>query len=128
MVEEAPLQSLVYTRTIVDPTFGFKLTGKVTPQDTVAAIYAKDSVPAGPETVDTHPDFMIARYKHTLKDDAFIGAFYTGRENGPGYNRVGGVDGRFRLSQTQTASFHLFGSLTRDPGAADDGLRPRPGL
>jgi hypothetical protein len=117
MVEEAPLQSLVYTRTIVDPTFGFKLTGKVTPKDTVAAIYAKDSVPAGPETVDTHPDFMIARYKHTLKDDAFLGAFYTGRENGSGYNRVGGFDGRFRLSQTQTASFHLFGSLTRDAGA-----------
>jgi hypothetical protein len=117
-VEEGPLQSLVYTRTIVDPTFGFKLTGKVTPKDTVAAIYAKDSVPAGPETVDTHPDFMIARYKHTLKDDAFIGAFYTGREDGSGYNRVGGVDGRFRLSQTQLASFHLFGSLTRDPGAS----------
>ncbi len=116
-VEEAPLQSLVYTRTIVDPTFGFKLTGKVTPRDTVAAIYAKDSVPDEPGVVDLHPDFMIARYKHSLKDDAFLGAFYTGRENGSGYNRVGGFDGRFRLSQTQTASFHLFGSLTRDPGA-----------
>ena len=116
-VEEAPLQSLVYTRTIVDPTFGFKLTGKVTPRDTVAAIYAKDSVPNDPGVVDLHPDFMIARYKHSLKDDAFLGAFYTGRENGSGYNRVGGFDGRFRLSQTQTASFHLFGSLTRDPGA-----------
>ncbi len=33
-MEDAPLYSLVYTRTIVDPTFGFKLTGKVTPRDT----------------------------------------------------------------------------------------------
>ena len=114
-MEDAPLYSLVYTRTIVDPTFGFKLTGKVTPRDTVGAIYAQDDLGAG-EEVDRHPDVMIARYKHTLKDDAFIGAFYTGREYGQGFNRVGGIDGRFRLSPTQTTSFHLFGSFTRDPG------------
>lgn len=114
-VEEAPLQSVVYTRTIVDPTFGFRLTGKITPRDTLAAIYAQDNLPG--DAVDVHPDFTIARYKHSLKDDAYIGAFYTGRESGSSYNRVGGFDGRFRLSQTQVASFHLFGSLTRDPGA-----------
>ena len=114
-VEEGPLSSLVYTRTIVDPSFGFKLSGKVTPRDTVAAIYAQDNLPG--DAVDVHPDFMIGRFKHSLKDDAYIGAFYTGREAGGSYNRVGGIDGRFRLSQTQTASFHLFGSLTKAPGA-----------
>jgi hypothetical protein len=114
-MEEAPLYSLVYTRNIVDPTFGFKLTGKITPRDTVAAIYAQDRLRG--DEVDEHPDFMIARYKHSLKDDAFLGAFYTGREYGSGFNRVGGFDGRFRLSPVATASFHLFGSLTRDPGA-----------
>jgi hypothetical protein len=114
-MEEAPLLALVYTRNIVDPTFGFKLTGKITPRDTVAAIYAQDRLRG--DAVDTRPDFMIARYKHSLKDDAFLGAFYTGREYGSGFNRVGGVDGRFRLSPLATASFHLFGSLTRDPGA-----------
>jgi hypothetical protein len=115
LVEEGPVQSLVYTRTIVDPTFGFKLTGKVTPRDTVAAIYAQDNRPG--DEIDVHPDFMIARIKHSLRDDAYIGALYTGHEVGEAYNRVGGFDGRFRLSQTQTASFHLFGSLTKDPGA-----------
>jgi len=115
LVEEAPLQSLVYTRTIIDPGFGFKLTGKVSPRDTVATIYAQDNLPG--DAVDVHPDIMIARYKHSLKDDTFIGAFYTGREAGGAYNRVGGIDGRFRLSQTQVASFHLFGSLTKAPGA-----------
>jgi len=114
-VEEGPLSSLVYTRTIVDPSFGFKLSGKVTPRDTVAAIYAQDNLPG--DAVDVHPDFMIGRFKHALKDDAYIGAFYTGREAGGSYNRVGGFDGRFRLSQTQTASFHLLGSLTKAPGA-----------
>jgi hypothetical protein len=115
-VEEGPLQAIVYTRTIVDPAFGFRLTGKVTPRDTVAAIYARDNLPG--DEIDAHPDFTIARYKHSLKDDAYIGAFYTGREAGSSFNRVGGFDGRFRLSQTQTASFHLFGSLSKTPGAA----------
>ncbi|MFZ2053571.1 MAG: DUF5916 domain-containing protein [Candidatus Aminicenantales bacterium] len=115
VMEEAPLSALVYTRTIVDPTFGFKLTGKITPRDTLATIYAKDYFPDNP--VDEHPDIAIVRYKHTLKDDAFIGGFYTGREFGAGYNRVGGLDGRFRLSQTSVASFHLFGSLSKPDGA-----------
>jgi hypothetical protein len=114
-VEEGPLQSIVYTRTIVDPGFGFRLTGKVTPRDTVAAIYAQDNLPG--DEVDEHPDFTIARYKHSLADDAYIGAFYTGREAGGSYNRVGGFDGRFRLSPLETVSFHLLGSLTKAPGA-----------
>ena len=114
-VEEGPLQAIVYTRTIVDPNFGFRLTGKITPRDTVAAIYAQDSLPG--DEVDEHPDFTIARYKHSLADDAYIGAFYTGREAGSSYNRVGGFDGRFRLSPLETVSFHLLGSLTKAPGA-----------
>jgi len=109
-VEEGPLSSIVYTRNIIDPVFGFKLSGKVTPRDTVAAIYAQDNLPG--DEVDVHPEFMIGRFKHALKDDAYIGGYYAGREAGGSYNRVAGFDGRFRLSQTQTASFHLLGALT----------------
>jgi len=114
-VEEGPLSSIVYTRNIIDPVFGFKLSGKVTPRDTVAAIYAQDNLPG--DTTDEHPDFLIGRFKHALKDDAYIGGYYAGREVGGSYNRVAGFDGRFRLSQTQTASFHLLGALTKTPGA-----------
>jgi len=110
-MEDAPLASVVYTRTIVDPVFGFRLTGKLGPRDTVAAIYAKDDLPG--DAVDEHPEFTIARYKHILSGDSYIGGFYSGREYGLGYNRVGGVDGRFRMSGTSVLSFHLFGSLTR---------------
>ncbi|HSA96176.1 MAG TPA: carbohydrate binding family 9 domain-containing protein [Acidobacteriota bacterium] len=127
-VEEGPLQSIVYTRTIVDPDFGFRLTGKVTSRDTVAAIYARDNIPGPPaepsgEPVRLHPDFIITRYKHSLNEDSYIGGFYTAREADGSYNRVGGIDGRFRLSPLDTVSFHLFGSLTKAPGAesADDG-------
>ncbi|MCJ7587375.1 MAG: carbohydrate binding family 9 domain-containing protein, partial [Candidatus Aminicenantes bacterium] len=47
-MEEAPLMAMVYTRTISDPIFGFKLTGKITPRDTLAAIYAQDNLPGDP--------------------------------------------------------------------------------
>jgi hypothetical protein len=84
--KKGPLAALVYTRTIVDPTFGFKLTGKITPRDTVAAIYAQDNLRGDP--VDVHPDITLARYKHSLKDDAFIGTFYAGRESGSALEKI----------------------------------------
>jgi hypothetical protein len=112
--EEAPLQAVVYTRTIVNPDYGFRLTGKIAKRDTIATIYAHDYLPG--DEVDVHPDFAIARYKHALKDDAYIGGFFTDRQASGSYNRLAGADGRFRLSQTQVASFHLFGSFTKVPG------------
>jgi hypothetical protein len=120
MMEDSPLISLVYTRTIIDPIYGFKLTGKVSRRDTLAAIYARDNLPG--DGVDVHPDFTIARYRHSIKDDGYIGAFYTGREAGSVFNRVGGFDGRFRLSQVSVLSFHAFGALTRPPG--EEGVTP----
>jgi hypothetical protein len=116
MMEDSPLEALVYTRTIISPDYGFRLTGKVGRKDTLAAIYAKDNLPG--DTVDEHPDFTIARYRHSIKDDGFIGAFYTGREAGPVFNRVGGFDGRIRLNQASILSFHAFGSWTRPPAEA----------
>jgi len=114
-VEEGPLQSVVYTRTIVNPDYGFRLTGKIAKRDTIATIYAHDNLPG--DEVDEHPDFGIVRYKHSLKDDAYVGGFFTDREAGPSFNRLAGADGRFRLSSNMIASFHLFGSFTKAPGA-----------
>ena len=112
--EEAPLAMIVHTRKIIDPIYGFKLTGKISPKDTIAAIQAKDDLPG--DHVDEHPDFTIVRYKHSLKGDSYIGGFYTARSYGEGFNRVGGADGRFRISQTAVMSFHLLGSFSRSEG------------
>jgi hypothetical protein len=35
-----------------------------------------------------HPDITLARHKHSLKDDAFIGAFYAGRESGSALEKI----------------------------------------
>jgi hypothetical protein len=116
-VEEGPLATVVHTRTIVNPIFGLKMAGKLGRKSSLSAIYALDDLPDDP--VDSHPDFMIARYKFALKEDSYIGGFYTGREYGRGFNRVVGADGRFRLTQASIADFHLFGAFTQRNGTAE---------
>jgi len=59
------------------------------------------------------------RFKHALNGDGFLGAFYTAKDQGDGYNRVAGADGRVRLSSVATAEFHLFGSTTRPMDGQD---------
>ena len=113
--EESPLRAVVYTRNIIDPFFGFKATGKVGPKSTIAAIYARDDLPG--DAGDRYPDFGIVRFRHSLRDDSYVGGFYTSRFQGSGFNQVAGADGRFRLTGSSVAEYHLFGSFTRAPGA-----------
>ena len=114
-VEDGPLAMVVHTRRIVDPRFGFKLSGKLGRKNTLAALYANDDLPG--DMIDEHPDFTIVRYKYSLKEDSYLGGFYTGKEYGEGSNRVVGSDGRFRLSGTSMASYHIFGSFTQRDGS-----------
>jgi len=120
--EDAPFVAVVHTRNIIDPVFGLKLTGKFAGKNAIAAIYARDDLPGDP--VDVHPDFSILRYKRALKDDSYIGGFYTDKEQGGGFNRVVGSDGRIRLSRASFGEYHLFGSFTQAPdsGSTVDGL------
>jgi len=109
--EDSYYQAAVYTRTIVDPTFGLKLNGKLGTTNTIAAIYSQDDFTEN--AGDPHPKFSIVRFKHALNGDGFLGAFYTARDQSDAYNRVAGADGRVRLSSVATAEFHLFGSSSR---------------
>lgn len=123
--EDAPLAAVVHTRTIIDPLLGFKLSGKIGRKDSMAAIFALDE-PLGDNGdnggAETHrAAFGIFRFRHVLKKDAYIGGFYTGREVSGAYNRVAGIDGRFRLSKYATAEYHLLGSLTRREGEKKTG-------
>jgi hypothetical protein len=113
--EDSPLRAVVYTRTMIDPVFGLKATGKIGPKSTIAAIYAHDDLPG--DTEDRYPDFGIVRFRHSLKDDSYVGGFYTSRFQGSGFNQVAGSDGRFRLTGASVAEYHVFGSFTRNPGA-----------
>jgi hypothetical protein len=123
-----PVSSIVYTRTIVDPVAGVKLTGKLGPRDFLASIYSVDDL--APEPGSGDPEFAhvpILRYKRSLSRDGYLGAIYSGREAGDHYNRVGGADGFLRMGSATTLGFHAILSDTEDgeEGIEDSGGRGR---
>ena len=109
--------TLLHTRTIVDPRFGGKLTGKVG-RTTLGVIVADDEAPgrlddpADPRFETTAQTF-VGRARYDLYSESYVGAIMTAREFGHDYNRVGGIDGRFRLGRTHRFSFMGVGSETR---------------
>ncbi len=125
----SPMQSVVHTRTIVNPIAGAKLTGKLGAADTLASIYAVDEQPDS--AVDAgSPDYAqvaVVRYKRSLAGDSYLGGFYTGREEGDAFNRVYGGDASLRVTQASALGFYAFGSSTRPHGRGHEGrpLRAR---
>ena len=109
--------TLLHTRTIVDPRFGGKLTGKVG-RTTLGVIVADDEA-AGRLDDSADPRFgttaqtFVGRARYDLYPESYVGAIMTAREFGHDYNRVGGVDGRFRLGRTHRFSFMGVGSETQ---------------
>ncbi|MCK7524106.1 MAG: hypothetical protein MZV64_43995 [Ignavibacteriales bacterium] len=79
---------------IVDPLLGFKLSGKVGDQRHPGRHLRPRRVAVGRSPASRlggGPDagFAIFRYKRALSGDGYLGAFYTGREQGGGFNQRG---------------------------------------
>jgi len=106
-----PLESVVHTRTIIDPLLGFKLIGKVGPKDTVASIYALDELPSG--SAEDYAHVTVGRYKHALSGDSFIGGVWTGRFEGSRYNVVAGSDGNIRVNPSSFFGYQALFALTK---------------
>ena len=108
---------LLFTRRIADPQFGARLTGKEGPW-TLGFLVADDRSP-GEKVVPGDPDFgkraefVIARVTHDVGKNSSIGAIFTTREFGNFFNRVGGVDGNWKISKNWNTSFHSVVSSTR---------------
>ncbi|MBN1819312.1 MAG: carbohydrate binding family 9 domain-containing protein [Prolixibacteraceae bacterium] len=108
-----PIQSMVHTRTIVNPLTGIKLSGKVSKKDEVNLLYSVDEIPGEIESDKyKYAHFPLIRYKRNLKDESFLGFLYTGREAEQAGNRVFGVDGQIRLNKSTLLEFNGFKSQT----------------
>ncbi|MBI4429077.1 MAG: carbohydrate binding family 9 domain-containing protein, partial [Ignavibacteriales bacterium] len=104
----------VYTRSVVDPVVGLKLSGKIGSQSTLASIYAIDDIPVeDPARKGMQAHFPILRYKHSLSEDSYIGGLYAGRELSESYNRLAGADGSLRVSSSSTLGFNILSSQTK---------------
>jgi hypothetical protein len=113
-----PLESAVDTRTIVDPRFAFKINGKVGPQETIALIYAMDEL--APESPEDYANVTIARYKHALSGDSFLGGIWTSRFEGPRYNIVAGSDGYIRVNPSSYFAYQALVSQTKPAAERDE--------
>ena len=110
--------TLVHTRTIIDPRVGGKLTGKVG-RTTLGVMVADDDaadafLEVGDPRLGSTAQTVIGRARYDLYSESYLGAIVTAREFGQDYNRVAGVDGRFRLGRTHRMSFLAVGSETQD--------------
>jgi len=110
--------TLVHTRTIVDPRYGGKVTGKVG-KTTLGLLVANDE---GPGNLDDISDpiygksanVLIGRVRYDLYSESHIGAILTNREFLDGHSRLAGVDGNFRLNDATSLGFRAITSQNRD--------------
>jgi hypothetical protein len=107
-------QQLVYTRTIVDPLGGTKLTGKVGGFD-LGYLGAIDR-PA--DSGDPNSFVNLFRARRDLGVASNVGLIYTDRtQSRDAYNRVGGIDTRLVFARRYTFTAMASGSVTGDaPG------------
>lgn len=113
-------QQAFHTRQIMNPLAGIKLAGKITDHDRIGLLYALDDPMQGTagDSIRSFINYAIGRLHHSFNDDSYIGAIATAREGAGVYNRVGGLDGRWRLTPSTTLEFNALGSGTVDsPGA-----------
>ncbi|MCY4027045.1 MAG: DUF5916 domain-containing protein [Acidobacteria bacterium] len=106
--------NLVHTRTIVDPRFGAKLSGKV--GDMTLGVFVTDDEATGrlDDGSGTVAQSFIGRARYDLYPESYVGVVATAREHGADYTRVGGVDGRLRLNRTHSVSFTAAESAHRN--------------
>ena len=109
--------NLVFTRRIADPQFGVRLTGKTGPYAIGAFLIDNESpgksVPEDDPLQGKRALFGIVRLNRDLFQQSTLGFIYTDREFEDSHNRVGGLDGRFKLSQNWVLSFQSVTSSTK---------------
>ena len=121
---QSPIQA-VYTRTIADPDWGGKVTGKegksgggaYVAGDAITGVIFPGSERSSETVLPGENVAAVLRYRYDLGKDSTLGLLVTSR-NGEDYaNHVGGVDGYFRLGSSDSISAQLLTSQTKYPDA-----------
>ena len=118
--------NLVYTRNIVRPEYGIRLTGKL--DHTNLGFFATDDRQPGQAFAPGDPLYLkhsaisVGRMSQDLGKGSSFGLMYTDEEFGHGWNRIGGADFTARLDDHWTASGQMVESSTK--GDLDSGPPP----
>ena len=118
--------TFIHTRTIVDPQFGAKLSGKVG-KTTVALLVANDEAP-GKVADRTDPAFgrkalfVIGRARYDLFRESTTSVIFTDREFMNQHSRAMGADGDFAIGKTHRFFARVIATDHRDaPGVRRTG-------
>ncbi len=115
-----PEIEMVYTRRIIDPLGGAKLTGKVG-RFTYGLLSAYDTNPTenlwevhnGEGSRDDNALFNIFRLKTDVFSESYFGFCLADKEIDGSYNRVAGLDGQFKFNNKFFFSFQALASKTK---------------
>ncbi|MFQ5689079.1 MAG: DUF5916 domain-containing protein [Gemmatimonadota bacterium] len=114
---------LVFTRTVVDPQGGIKLSGKaghsalglfLTRDDANSLVFPANQGSSGVLLGD-HVTAAVGRYRRDIGASSSIGGLVTVRSAGGYHNLVGSVDGDLRLNRSTSVTFQYVHSDTRYP-------------
>ena len=121
------MRTAVHTRRIIDPLYGFKLSGNLG-RLTFAALSASDRAPGKLEDADPlngkRKSFNLARSIYSLGKGSYAGGFFADTEFGGGFNRVAGGDISLQMGDRQQWSATMIGSDSRpvSGGSAQNGF------
>lgn len=115
--------SAVYTRTIADPEWGVKLSGKegkntigfFTAQDRITNLLFPGSESSNSTSMNQKAHSTVLRYRRDFGSYSTIGLLITDREGKNYHNRVAGIDGLIRVTKSDTIVFQFLGSDTLYP-------------
>jgi hypothetical protein len=118
--------NIVHTRSVRDPSWGLKLTGKQS-GTTVGGFIADDKLTSlllpGSQwsqsmSLPTSSLATVIRVRRDLWDNSSLGLVATGRDGEDYFNRVAGVDGDFRITPSDRITAQVLASSTSYPDAA----------
>jgi len=115
--------NVIYTRTLRDPVWGLKLTGKEG-ANTMGAYYVKDDLTnlifprsqgSSSTSLSMHSNAGVFRYKRDFGSKYTLGTAITSRAGEGYFNRVFGLDGEARITNRNKLNFQFLGSSTKYP-------------
>lgn len=119
----APISNIIFTRTVVDPNWGVKMTGKED-RNGIGVFLTRDDVnsliiPSNQSSqfafLDEQVTGSVLRYRRDIFTNSTLGALFSDREGDDYHNRFFGADGFFRLSNSDTIDFQALHSETQYP-------------
>ncbi len=124
----------VHTRTLLDPSWGVKVSGKegknalglFVCRDEITYLLFPSAEGSGDTTLDRGSTAAVFRYRRDIGKSSTLGFLLADREGKDYHNRLAGLDGLFRISESDTIRFQVLGSSTRYPGDIAEQYQQNP--